>query len=343
MKRVLCILLAVVFSVVMFAGCSAGAAKEAAKTEPAKQEAAKEEPKKEEPKKEEAKADTGKKLKFAMVIHDTGNSFFSVMDKAGQDAAKQLGVEVKFMGPKQFDVAQQISMLESAIDAGYDGIAYSAPDPKAFDKIYEKAKAKGIPMIAFNTDAPNARDAFVGQNLEESGYVLGKIMFEKHMKGEGKFIITTCAPGHPALEARIAGIKRAMKEFPNVQLVNTIDITGDLTKAYGVIENAYTANKDIKAFLGVDVYSEAIGTFISRNNLTGKILGGGFDLTPGTLKHVQSGAMQVTLGQNPYLQGYYPIHMLYLKKTKDITPVDINTGLEIVSKENVESYLNKKE
>lgn len=337
-KRILCMLLAVVFSVVMFAGCGSNSGKEAANSEPAKQEAAKEETKK-----EEAKADAGKKLKFAMVIHDTGNSFFSVMDTAGQDAAKQLGVEVKFMGPKQFDVAQQVSMLESAIDAGYDGIAFSAPDPKAFDKVYQKAKEKGIPMVAFNTDCPGARDAFVGQDLEQSGYVLGKLMFEKQMNGEGKFIITTCAPGHTALEARIAGIKRAMKEFPNVQLINVIDITGDLTKAYSVIENAYTANKDVKAFLGVDVYSEAIGTFISRNNLTGKVLGGGFDLTPGTLKHVQSGAMQVTLGQNPYLQGYYPIHMLYLKKTKDINPIDVNTGLEIVTKENVESYLNKKE
>lgn len=342
MKRILSMVLAVMFSIVLFAGCGADTAKDAVKTEAPKQEVTKTDAKAE-TKTADAKADSGKKLKFAVVIHDTGNSFFSVMDTASQDAAKQLGVEVKFMGPKSFDVAQQISMIESAIDAGYDGIAYSAPDPKAFDAMYKKAKEKGIPVIAFNTDAPNARDAFVGQDLELSGYQIGKIMFGTYMKGEGKFIITTCQPGHPALEARIAGIKRAMKEFPNVQLVNTIDITGDLTKGYGVIENAYTANKDVKAFIGVDVYAEAIGTFISRNNLTGKVLGGGFDLTPGTLKHIQSGAMQVTIGQNPYLQGYYPIQMLYLMKTKDIKPTDMNTGLEIVSKENVESYLKKKE
>lgn len=285
-----------------------------------------------------------KKLRFAMVIHDTGNSFFSVMNTAAQDAAKKLGVEVKFMGPKQFDVSEEVSMMESAIEAGYDGIAFTAPDPKAFDKVAAKAQAKNIPLIIFNTDAPTCgRDAFVGQDLEQSGYVLGKTMFGKYMKGEGKYIITTCQPGHTALEARIAGIKRAQKEFPNIQLINIIDITGDLTKGYGVIENAYTANKNVKAFLGVDVYSEAIGTFINTNKLTGKVLGGGFDLTPGTLKHIQSGAMQVTLGQNPYLQGFYPIVMLYLQKTKNMNPVDIDTGIEMVTKENVKQYLGKQE
>lgn len=331
-RKILCLLLVLVFATTLFTGC--GGEKSSSEESASSTETAKED-------KKDSSGETD--LNFAMVIHDTGNSFFSVMDRAAQDAAKQLGVTVKFMGPKQFDVAQQVSMLESAIEAGYDGIAYSAPDPKAFDRVYEKAKEKGIPMVAFNTDAPGARDAFVGQDLEESGYVLGKIMFEQYMKGKGKYIITTCAPGHTALEERIAGIKRAQKEFPNIELINIIDITGDLTKGYSVIENAYTANKDVKAFLGVDVYSEAIGTFISRNNLTGKIYGGGFDLTPGTLKHIQSGAMQVTLGQNPYLQGYFPIHLLYLKKTNDIDPIDINTGLEIVTKENVESYLHKKE
>ena len=282
-------------------------------------------------------------FKFAMVIHDTGNSFFSVMDTAAQDAAKQLGVQVDFMGPASFDISQQINMLETAIDANYDGIAFSAPDPAAFDRIYARAKEKGIPMITFNTDAPNARDAFVGQNLELSGYLQAKWMFDNVMDGAGKLVICTCEPGHTALEERIAGIKRALEEYPSVELVNIIDITGDLTKAYSVIENSYMGNPEITAFFGVDVYSEAVGTFISRNDLTGKVYGAGFDLTQGTLKHVESGAMQLTVGQNPYLQGYFPIHELYLYKTKEINPVSIDTGLEMVTADNVADYLSRAE
>jgi ABC-type sugar transport system substrate-binding protein len=278
-----------------------------------------------------------------MVIHDTGNSFFSVMDRAAQDAAKQLGVQVDFMGPPTFDITRQIGMIETAIDSGYDGIAFSAPDPAAFDRIYQRANQKGIKMIAFNTDAPNARDAFVGQDLIRSGYMQAKWMFENVMNGRGKVVICTCAPGHTALEERIEGIKNAMREFPNVELINIIDITGDLTRAYSVIENAYTGNPSITAFFGVDVYSEAVGTFISRNNLTGKVHGAGFDLTEGTLKHVESGAMQLTVGQNPYLQGYVPSHELGLYTTKDISPVNVDTGLEMVTKANVKEYLSRME
>jgi ABC-type sugar transport system substrate-binding protein len=280
------------------------------------------------------------KYKFAMVIHDTGNSFFFDIRDGGKDAADSLGVEMDFLGPSQFDIAQQVNMMESAIQAGYDGIAFSAPDPQAFNKVLALAKEAGIPTIAFNTDAPDSgRDAFIGQDLEHSGYVLGKIMFEKYMGSEGKYIITTCEPGHTALEARIAGIKRAQLEFPKIELINIINITGDMTRGYGVIENAYTANPDVKAFLGVDVYSEAIGTFINANKLNGNVLGGGFDLTPGTLKHVKANAMQVTLGQNPYLQGYYSIVELFLKKDKGIEVLDINTGIETVDASNVDAYL----
>ncbi|MDR1580628.1 MAG: substrate-binding domain-containing protein [Synergistaceae bacterium] len=287
-------------------------------------------------------AETTKDYKFAMIIHDTGNSFFFDIGDGGKDAAASLGIPFDFMGPAQFDVAKQVDMFESAIQAGYAGIAFSAPDPNAFNKVIELAKSKGIPTIAFNTDAPGSgRDAFIGQDLEQSGYVLGKIMFETYMKGKGKYIITTCEPGHTALEERILGIKRAQKEFPDIELVNIINITGDMTKGYGVIENAYTANPDVNAFLGVDVYSEAIGTFINTSKLNGKVFGGGFDLTPGTLAHVKSNAMQVTLGQNPYLQGYYSVIGLYLKKEKGIDVINIDTGIEVVDGSNVDAYLKK--
>lgn len=289
-----------------------------------------------------ATGSNGKKLKFAVIIHDCGSSFFSDMKNAAEDAGKQLGVEIKFMGPSKYDITQQVNMVESAIQAGYDGIAITAPEPKAFDKVVAEAKAKNIPIVVFNSDSPDCgRDAFVGQDLEMSGYQLGKIMFGTYMNGKGKYIITTCQPGMLALEQRISGIKRAQKEFPGIQLISTINITSDLTKAESAVENAYTAHKDVTAFLGVDCYAEGIGAFITTQKLEGKVLAGGFDLTPGTLKYLKSGAMQVSLGQNPYLQSYYAVQDLYLKKTKDINPIDINTGIETVTKENVDKYLAK--
>lgn len=110
----------------------------------------------------------------------------------------------------------------------------------------------------------------------------------------------------------------------------------DLTAAVGNIKEAYEANPNIKAILGTDAYSEAIGDFIQENNLKGKVFGGGFDLTAKMLQHIKEGVMQVTIGQYPYLQGYYPIMEIYFNLTQNQSFIDIiDTGYDIVTIENV--------
>lgn len=280
-----------------------------------------------------------KDLKFAVVIHDTGNVFFTDLKAAAESAGEKLGVQIDFMGPSSVDVAEQVNMIETCIEGGYDGIAYSAPDPDSFKKVYDKAAAAGIPMLTFNSDAnENSRIAFIGQDHVNAGYNQAKWLFEK-MNGEGKVIIATCEPGMLALEQRIEGVTTAAQEYPGIEIISTIDITGDLSTAYGVIENALTANPDVNAFIGVDVYSEAIGTVIEKKGLNGQVLGAGFDLIDANLQHIKNGSMQMIVGQNPYLQGFYPIVELYLNAAQGTAFHDIDTGLEIVSEENIDLYL----
>ena len=167
--------------------------------------------------------------------------------------------------------------------------------------------------------------------------MLGKYMFGEVMKGKGKYIIASCAPADSALIAREQGIKRAAKEFPEIEFVDLVDITTDLTTAVGVIENAYLAHPDVNAFLGVDVFSESIGTFIEANKLNGKVFGAGFDLTEGTLQHVKNDAMQLTIGQNPFLQGYYPVIQLFTETKFGYDTLNMNTGAFLVTKDNVDN------
>lgn len=279
----------------------------------------------------------GKKMKFAVVLHALNSSFYAKIQEGAEEAGKSLGVQVDVMAPTTAsNLAEQVSMIETCISSGYDGIATVVWDPDGFKDVLAKAKAAGIPVVALNqSSGKDDGTVFVGQNLEESGYMLGKYMFGEVMKGKGKYIIASCAPADSALIARTNGIKRAAKEFPGVEFVDLVDITTDLTTAVGVIENAYLAHPDVTAFLGVDVFSEAIGTFISSQNLNGKVYGAGYDLTEGTLKHVSDNAMQLTIGQNPFLQGYYPVVQLYTHKAYGYDLLNMSTGAFLVTKDNV--------
>ena len=126
---------------------------------------------------------------------------------------------------------------------------------------------------------------------------LGKYMFGEVMEGEGKQYHRQPCSTDTALVAREKGIKAAAEEFPGIEYIETIDIGTDLTNAYGVIESAYLAHPEVTAVLGVDVFSEAIGNFISAYDISDSVKGAGFDLTEGTLKHITNGDMQLTVGQ----------------------------------------------
>ena len=275
--------------------------------------------------------------KVAVVLHAMNSSFYTKMADGAKQAGADLGIKVDVTSPTTAsNLAEQVSMLESCIAANYDGIATVTWDPAGFNSVIKKATDAGIPVVGFNMDAKDCQTAaFVGQEYEDAGYQLGNYMFAEVMKGEGKYMVASCAPADTALIAREAGIKRAAEEFPNIEYIDTIDIGTDLTNAYGVIESAYLANPDVTAILGVDVFSEAIGNFIAAYKVSDSVKAAGFDLTEGTLKHISNGDMQLTVGQNPYLQGYYSVMELYTHISNETPFIDINTGAQLVTTDNV--------
>lgn len=285
----------------------------------------------------EVAKNSGKDMKVAVVLHAMNSSFYTKMADGAKQAGIDLGITVDVTSPTTAsNLAEQVSMLESCIAADYAGIATVTWDPSGFNAVIKKADDAGIPVIGFNMNAEDSGTvAFVGQEYEDAGYQLGKYMFEEVMQGKGKYIVASCAPADTALIAREAGIKRAAEEFPEIEYIDTIDIGTDLTNAYGVIESAYLANPDVTAILGVDVFSEAIGNFISTYKLSETVAGAGFDLTEGTLKHISNGDMQLTVGQNPYLQGYYSVMELYMNLSNEMPFIDINTGAQLVTADNV--------
>jgi simple sugar transport system substrate-binding protein len=71
----------------------------------------------------------------------------------------------------------------------------------------------------------------------------------------------------------------------------------------------------------------------------GKIPIGSFDLLPALLQNIKEGYVQITVDQQPYLQGYLPIVELYLMKKYGFSAYDVNTGNALVDKDNVDQVV----
>src|SRR5437588_7700448 len=113
--------------------------------------------------------------KFVFVNHVTTNPFFTPTQYGIADACKLLGCSYQWTGSESSDVSQMVNALNSAVTAKADGIAISLVDLHAFNKPVEDALAKGIPVVAYNADAPtNKRLSYTGQDLKLAGEQMGE-------------------------------------------------------------------------------------------------------------------------------------------------------------------------
>ncbi|GMU91288.1 MAG: rhamnose ABC transporter substrate-binding protein [Candidatus Hydrogenedentota bacterium] len=139
-----------------------------------------------------APAPAGKQLTIGVMPKLIGIPFFNATEKGAKEAGAELGVHVVFDGPQTNDVQLQAQMIETWIAKNYDAIAVAPNDPDAIAPVLEKARRRGIKVIAWDADAKKAaRDFFVNQCTSAS---VARALMDVMAEGAGaaaKYIIVT--------------------------------------------------------------------------------------------------------------------------------------------------------
>jgi ABC-type sugar transport system substrate-binding protein len=168
-----------------------------------------------------ADASAPRKLTIALMPKSKGNAYF-VSCKTGADrAAKDLGVDLIFDGPTDPDPAKQNEIVENWITLGVDAIAAACENKDGISTALRKAKAKGIKVITYDSDAaPDARDFFVNQATPEG--IANALMDEagRLCGGEGEFAIITASLTAANMNEwqRYIEIRRSSK-YPKLKMV----------------------------------------------------------------------------------------------------------------------------
>ena len=91
-----------------------------------------------------------------MVTHSDEGSFWSVVKKGAEQAAKDEGVKL-IWSPSNNDPQKQAQLIDAAVSQKVDGLAVSVPNADAIKGSLAKAKAAGIPIITLNSGAERLR------------------------------------------------------------------------------------------------------------------------------------------------------------------------------------------
>jgi simple sugar transport system substrate-binding protein len=289
-----------------------------------------------------AKAD----YKFVFVNHVTTNPFFTATQYGATDACALIGCSYRWTGSETSNVSEMVRAFQTAINNKSDGIAVCLVDATAFNGVVSQALAAGIPVVAYNADAPasshNKRQAYIGQDLFHSGQLMGERIASLVPAG-GKVALFIATPGSLNLQPRIDGAIDSLKKSGKNITYEQVATGALVTQERSTVESYYNGHKNVNGLFAVDGGStEAVGIISKKYGLSAKKVGtGGYDLLPGTLAAIQAGDLDFTIDQQPYLQGYYPVFQLYLAKASGtlMSPSDTDTGLKFVTKESVHPYM----
>ena len=285
------------------------------------------------------------KYHFVMVNHVTTNSFFTATIYGCQDACALMGSSFQWTGSKSSISSEMVSAFNTAIAGKASGIGCCLIDNTAFNSPVNSALNHGIPVIAYNADVsagvPNHRQAYVGQNNLTAGAAVAQQVLNTGVKSGDLVAGIIATPGTGNIQPRIDGAKPVLTKA-GVQFVEVGTSATEGAPEYNKISAWYAGHKNVKFMFGVDSGdSNAIAQFIQKNNLKGKVGGGGWDVGTPVIQGVKAGNLTFTIDQQAYLQGFDTIMQLYLFNVSGglMKPTNTDTGLGIVVQGTAGPYL----
>ena len=181
-KKVLSVLLCTAMVATMAAGCGSDSAETTKTDDTAKTDnAAKDDAATDDAAKDDAKKEGG--MHFEIVSKGFQHAYWQAVLKGAEQKAEELGVTINFVGPNtESDVADQLQMLTSAINAKPDAIGLAALSTDALLDAITTAQSAGIPIIGFDSGVPGAPEGAILANAATDNYAAGELAAEETYK-----------------------------------------------------------------------------------------------------------------------------------------------------------------
>jgi simple sugar transport system substrate-binding protein len=289
-----------------------------------------------------------KQLYIIGVFHaDVSNSFSSVVKRGVEQAGKDLGIKVEFVGPDKFDVVAEGQLIEAAIAKKPDGLFVSLPDCDALKPMVGQAIAAGIPVMSFNAGAACFRDAGSLVHVAEDG-IQGGIGAGERLASLGakNVLCLVHEPGNAFLEDRCKGMAQALAKAGG-KSTNVPTSLADPSVTKGALEAAFLKDKTIDAIggeWGGGPSPAVIDQTLTDLGLQGKVIVSYFDPGLDTMQMIKDGKVSFVTSQVPFNQGYLPIEFLAAYIRYGVLPggprAVVDNGGFFVDKSNVDKIAN---
>ncbi|MER6732442.1 sugar ABC transporter substrate-binding protein [Streptomyces puniciscabiei] len=246
---------------------------------------------------------------FAMITHSgDGDTFWDIV----QSGARQAAVKdnINFLYSHDDQAQQQAQLVDAAVDKKVDGIIVTLAKPDAMKAAVARAEKAGIPVITVNSGSEESK-AFgalthIGQDETIAGEAVGD---ELNKRGKKKALCVLHEQGNVGHEQRCDGVARTFRGTLQKLYVNGTDMP-DVQSA---IEAKLQADRSIDSVvtLGAPYADTAVK---ARSDAGSKAEIDTFDLNAQVAAELKNGTLGFAVDQQPYLQGYEAVDLLWAYK-----------------------------
>ncbi|MCX4585022.1 sugar ABC transporter substrate-binding protein [Streptomyces sp. NBC_01481] len=246
---------------------------------------------------------------FAMVTHSgDGDTFWDIVQSGAEQAAVK--DNINFLYSHNDEGQQQAQLVQAAIDKKVDGLIVSLAKPDAMKEVVAKAEKAGIPVITVNSGSEQSKAygalTHIGQDESVAGEAVGD---ELDKRGRKKALCVLHEQGNVGHEQRCAGAKKTFGgELQNLYVDGT-----NMPDVQASIEAKLQADRSIDAVVTLGApFADAAVQAKKTAESTAEV--DTFDLNAKVATELKAGTLGFAVDQQPYLQGYQAVDLLWLYK-----------------------------
>jgi ribose transport system substrate-binding protein len=285
-----------------------------------------------------AHAQAADEMTIAVFTKNRTNPAYEAFRIAADRIAQATGVRVVHFVPKQPDnVDEQKAMVEQVLKDRPDAVIFIPVDDVAMIPSVKELNAANIPVVLVANPLPGSFVTYVGADDYEIGYRQAHYLFEA-LGGQGKIVVIEGTPAAPTNRERVRGYKRAVAEYPGIQVLGSGNGNYQQPDAKRVMEKFLAAYPQIDAVLSAND-GMALGALeaLKEAGRTSVVIGINGILP--AVQQIETGAILASVDFNMFKMGCTATRAAVRYLKREPLPEKVILPAEIIDKTNYKAWL----
>jgi ribose transport system substrate-binding protein len=284
------------------------------------------------------RAKAADEMTIAVFTKNQTNPAYEAFRIAADKIAQATGVRVIHFVPKQPDnVGEQQAMVQQVLKDRPDVVIFIPVDDVAMIPSVKELNEAKIPVVLVSNPLPGSFVTYVGADDYEIGYRQAHYLFDS-LGGKGKIVVIEGTPAAPTNRERVRGYKRAVAQYPGIEVLGSGNGNYQQPDAKRVMEKFLAAYPQIDAVLSAND-GMALGALeaLKEAGRTSVVIGVNGILP--AVQQIETGAILASVDFNMFKIGCTATRAAVRYLKREPLPEKIILPAEIIDKTNYKAWL----